>query len=168
MADYVPTWIEIGGPIPRRLVPELINCIISESLRDNFGGQRIAAANAEDLLSDAKDAQGNPDTLKLYEESAKNGQFDQLEQFLEEHGIEFDRHCGGGAEFSPELTRFRRGWSAPTVTLLDAIGREVILTEYIVEALQMLRAEKPAEAIAHLAALAGEGTPALEPLSLCD
>ncbi len=165
MADYVPAWIEIGGQIPRQLVPELIACIQKEMLRDAFGGRKITATSADELLVLAQDEAGNPGTLKLYEEQARNGQFDQLESVLEQRGVAFNQHSDAGDEFSSELVRFRLGWPAPTTTLTDVLGREMILTEYVLEALQMLRAGKSAEAIKHLAELANEGVPPLEPLS---
>ncbi len=168
MADYVPAWIEIGGQIPRELVPELLACIQREVLCDDFGGSKITATSADELFVLAQDEEGNPSTLKLYDEGAHNGQFDQLESFLEQRGVAFDRHSDAGDEFSSELLRFRPGWSAPTTTLKDALGREMIPTEYVLEALQMLRAGKSDEAIKHLAELANECVPPLEPLSFLD
>ncbi len=165
MADYVPAWIEIGGQVPREFVPELIACIRREVLRDDFGGSKIMANSAEDLLALALNEEGNPGTLKLYDERARDGQFEQLESLLEQHGVAFDRHSDAGDEFNSELVRFRPGWAAPTVTLTDALGREMMPTEYVVEALQMLRAGKSDEAIKHLAVLANEDVPPLEPLS---
>jgi hypothetical protein len=168
MSDYVPAWIEIGGPVPSKLVPKLINCIQSGALRDDFEGGTIQAHSANELLDLALDGDGNLGTLKLYDERARNGQFEQLEAFLEEHDVAFNRHSDAGAEFSSEVVRFRAGWPAPTVTLTDACGREVILTEHVVEALQMLRAGKSAEAIKHLAELVNEGVSPLEPLSFVE
>ena len=89
MADYVPAWIEIGGPIPRELVPELIDCIQSEGVSHSFGGGAIEARSADDLLDLAQDTEGHPGTLKLYDEQVHNGEFDYLESFLEEHAIPF-------------------------------------------------------------------------------
>ena len=168
MADYAPAWIEIGGPLPRELVQGLLDCIRAHGLSDDFGGSPIKAVSADDLLELAQDADGHVDTLKLYDERAHNGQFDNLEWFLEQHDIGFDRHGDGVAEFSPEVVRFRPGWPAPTVTLTDGMGREMIQTEYIVEALQMLRAGDLAKAITFLAQLANEGVPPLQPLSFSD
>jgi hypothetical protein len=165
MADYVPAWIEIGGPVPRGLIPELIEQIQRETLRDDFGGSPIKATSADELLALAQDDEGNPGALKLYDERTHNGEFAQLESFLEEHGVAFNRHSDAGDEFSSEVARFRPGWPAPTVTLTDALGREMIPTEYVVEALEMLRSGKRAKAIKHLGALANEGVPPLEPLS---
>ena len=164
MSDRVPTWIEIGGPVPRKLVPELLDYIQGESLRDGFDSVRIAAQSADDLLALARTDNGVPGTLKLYDNYAKNGQFDELEGLLEQHGVAFDRRNNGGDEFSPELVRYRRGWPAPTTTLLDALGRPVILTEFVVEALQMLRAGQTSEAIVRLSELTDEGVPALTPI----
>jgi hypothetical protein len=168
MSDRVPTWIEIGGQVPRKLAPELIDCIERESLRDDFDGARIAAKTADDLVALARDDDGQPGTLKLYDDRAKNGQFEELEWLLERHQVAFDRRSDGGDEFSPELVRYRPAWPAPTTTLLDALGREVILTEFVVEVLQMLRAGQTAEAIVRLAELAEEGVPALKPLEFVD
>ena len=166
MADYAPAMIRIGGPLPRELVPELIDCIHSHGFCDDFGGSPVKAASADDLLALARDAQGRPGTLKLYDEQTHNGEFIVLECFLEEHGIAFDRRSDGGDEFAPEIVRFRPGWPAPTTTLTDGNGREMIQTDCVVEALQMLRAGKTAEAIVFLAELANEDVPSLEPLQI--
>ncbi len=166
MADYVPAWIEIGGPIPRELVPELIDCIQSEGVSDCFGGGAVVVRSADELLALARDTEGHSETLKLYDEQVHNGEFDYLECFLEEHAVAFERHSDGGAEFCPELVRFRPGWPAPTTTIVDNLGREVIAIVYVNEALEMLRNGKVADAIAVLAALAGEGIPPLMPLEI--
>jgi hypothetical protein len=168
MADYVPAWIEIGGRLPTSLADTLIRLILVEALRDDFGGEPLVASDADELLSYAEGSDQAPATLKAYHETVHNGQFAELEPWLEEHNIGFDRHSDAGAEFSAELVRFRPGWPAPTVTLLDAIGREVILTEYILEALHLLRGGKTAAAIKHLAELANEGVAPLEPLAFVD
>ena len=76
MADYVPAWIEIGGPLPRKLVQGLIDCIQGHGLSDDFGGGPIKAASADDLLELAQDTEGQVGTLKLYDERAHNGEFD--------------------------------------------------------------------------------------------
>ncbi len=166
MADYVPAWIEIGGQIARELVPELIDCIQSEGVSDSFGGGAIEARSADDLLALARDKEGHPGTLKLYDEQVHNGEFDYLECFLEEHAVPFNRHSDGVAEFCPEVVRFRPGWPAPTTTIVDNLGREVVAVGYVNEALEMLRAGKVDDAIEHLAALVGEGIPVLMPLEI--
>jgi len=164
MADYVPAWIEIGGPIPRQIIPELIDCIEGDCLSDDYGAKPIEPKSAEDLLELAIDENGDPGTLKLYHEEAHNGEFDELEEFLEEHSIGFDRHGDGGGDFSPEIKRYRAGWLAPTITFLDGAGQELIPSFDVGEGLKLLRAGKTAEAIGHFAALTNEGVPALQPL----
>ena len=166
MSDKVPAWIEIGGNIPREHVPALIECIRSSGVAGSFGSGEVVVHTADDLLDLARDVTGNLGTLKLYDERARNGEFRALECFLEEHGIGFDRRSDGAAEFSPEIVRFRPGWPAPTTGIRDNLGREVVPIEYVEEALEMLRAGKIDEAIAHLAAFVGEDIPALTPLEI--
>ena len=111
MSDRFYASLEIGGPISRDIVLAL--------------AARISAAG---LLypDEALEHHINDDGLLTVEDDqAAYGEFPELEAWLEEQGIEFDRHSSGYFDLLPEWVSFRKG-QGRIVHLLDGQGDQVI------------------------------------------
>jgi len=103
MADYFPGEIHIGGPIPRRLLNRLIAAIVAEGVSlDNYGDRPAI----QESLVKAFEA---GDVVRLYDEEACYGQFEELEGFLARHRIHFNRHSDSRHEFNAENVYYRGG-----------------------------------------------------------
>lgn len=125
MADYFYGQMTIGGRIPKELIPQL--------------QQKL---EAEGLLADGWFPQGNlgfylQDGLLVFEDSdARYGGFEDLEKFLKEHGIEFNRWSDSKYEFDCELVTFRRETGLHS-RLTDKERRPVVQTCDVEELLEL-------------------------------
>ena len=108
MSEYLAAHLTIGGPIPRRLVARLCATIGQERLALDWGEPVFQPQSADDLLAACIDL-GGVRLLRLYDEQARWGQFEELERLLVRHKIAFDRHNEGKYEISPEWFAFRPG-----------------------------------------------------------
>lgn len=89
MPEEISAHITIGGRFPRVLVPELCQLICEEGVGLDWCGKAFEPVGEQDLLA-AVDAYSR--NLRLFADCAAWGEFQSLEQFLEEHQIPFDRH----------------------------------------------------------------------------
>ena len=110
MGVYFPGEITIGGPIPKKHLPELLK------LLDHAG-----------VLSDGDDLRKYLDNGHLFfrDAEASYGCFRSLEDFLQAHDIEFDRWSDGTCEYDPELVTFRKG-GEPRTWPTDRDGKRVV------------------------------------------
>ena len=92
MSDYMWAKIEIGGAIS---YPILTN------LAEKFG---VAPPLSEGTEAASPEASSS---LVLEDDEAAYGMFEELEGYLVEQAVPFDRASDGGYEHSPELRRFR-------------------------------------------------------------
>jgi hypothetical protein len=106
MSDYVAARIRIGGRIPVTLVPELCTVITGQHASLEWGDARFRPNSAEDLLEARREEDGVR-LLWLYDDQARWGRFDNLEQFLQTHGIPFSRRSDGKYEYDPEIVEYR-------------------------------------------------------------
>lgn len=154
MADYFPGEIRIGGPIPRAVLPELIRAILAAgpSLGD-YGRARATQESLEEALRDGR-------IVELCDEQACGGQFADLEAFLVERGIHFDRHSDARHEFDAQNVHCR-GKGPPLVVPATQGGESLIRRQGVLEALDdpSLPAEDKLKAIRQLVA-----SPQLSPL----
>ena len=124
MSDCFPAWIEIGGPVPRTLVPSLLEHVHNEGLRWNWTEDGVKATTAEELIEELR--QHDTDVLRAGHDEARYGSFDDLEAFLVRHGIAFDRQSDAKYEHDGRLVRFRPGMSEPHQSLVTQAGVPVI------------------------------------------
>jgi hypothetical protein len=166
MADRLSTEIWIGGDIPEQLVPELCELIRAENVALDWGACSFQPQTVADLLAPVP----NGETLRLCDEQAAWGCFQELEKFLQQHRIAFRRRCEGRYECEPQLVEYRPGYELveletnaggyPVVLALDLVpvrhlleaaletadGRPDSRTLSLVEtALKTLRAQLPRE-----------------------
>ena len=108
MSEYLAAHLTIGGPISRRLMARLCAAIGRERLALNWGEPVFQPQTADDLLAACIDL-GGVRLLRLYDEQARWGQFEELERQLIHWQIAFDRHNEGKYEINPERFSFRPG-----------------------------------------------------------
>jgi hypothetical protein len=106
MADRMAADIEIGGKV-RRSVAEALCKVINESGTSlEWGGGCFQPETINDLLAARCDDGDNPRVLKLFDDQARWGEFEELEKFLREHEITYCRHSEGKYEFTPEAAGY--------------------------------------------------------------
>ena len=121
MADRFPTQIRIGGQVNRAIIPELLGAINAEGLQSDWGSCLPDITSEEQLLEHMEDGH-----LTFRDEERAWGEFADLEQFLVENGIPFNRsHCPR-YEYDGELVQFRTGMEAPAVAAANDSGVIVI------------------------------------------
>ena len=99
MADRMAAEIWIGGKLPRSL---LENFPISD-LRLDRDHNRLRSSTEADILA-ARDEDG---LLYFADDEAAWGEFEELEGWLREHNLPFQRHAEGKYEHPAETIEFR-------------------------------------------------------------
>ena len=107
MGEHFPAKIDIGGKIPAELLPELTQLAVADGLAVDWGGEPIT--EVEDLLRAVDD----DNCLTLYDEQASYGEFDDLETFLRNNDIPYDRASDPHFEYGGCIVMFRPGMKAP-------------------------------------------------------
>ena len=124
MADYFAGEIRIGGKLPADLLEEFLGELNSSGAKvGGYDGAPVACKNAEELRH-ALDENGH---LFLVNDEARYGMFEELEDFLCEHDIPYDRHSDARFEWDAENVTFRPGmerrWKCPpTRTAMRCFG----------------------------------------------
>ena len=99
MSDYFAGEIEIGGRISRSDLNELIDLIVSEELKEDYNDtwtrERLVKAFAAQ------------DSVRLTDDEARYGEFPELEEFLVEHKISFNRHSDARYEYDATNLYYR-------------------------------------------------------------
>jgi hypothetical protein len=94
MGDRVAVIIRIGGPLPRSLIPALVEACEADCARMDWGGG-VASALTEQAVLDLKGEQ-----LELYAAEVNYAELDNLEPFLVEHGLLYRIEWEAGGGFS--------------------------------------------------------------------
>jgi hypothetical protein len=140
MADRMAAEIHIGGKVPRELVSKLCAAIAAENVSLEWGGAGFRPAGAEDILracsAAAEDAP--PGVLCLFDDQARWGEMEDLERFLEEHQIAFNRFSEGKYEQSAEVVRYRPQ-AGRVESLTDPEHRPVVLASSLEPVEEALR-----------------------------
>lgn len=157
MADYFWGEIEIGGPVPLNLVEGLLGAV-GDKMDCNCDGAKFSATDPASLLAQLDEATGY---LHLVNEQARYGQFEELEQFLQSHGIAYGRRSFGKYEFTPEEARFRPGMDQPAVRMMTHEFAPVVDWQEVDEARRLLEAGQSNAARAKLRHLLGPDVPPL-------
>ena len=108
MSDHIAAYIRIGGTVPKRLVEPLCRVITQEQLALDWGEAHFSPSSGQELLEVRTNVYG-ADVLQLYDDDARWGEFADLEKFLIEHGIGFDRFHEAKFDINARLTQFRPG-----------------------------------------------------------
>ena len=110
MSDRFPGEITIGGMIHRRLLDELAGMIASEGVSIDWQYAIDKAA----VLAAIEAAAARGETVRFTDDEACYGQFEDLENWLTSHGIDFDLgspgqrsylHGGSGRRCTCEVGR---------------------------------------------------------------
>jgi len=149
VSDRYHASIEIGGPVSADLIPAL------EALISNAG-----LISLDDDLELYIDEDG---LLVLEDKQAPYGEFPELEEWLVEHGIAFDRHASGYFDLLPEWISFRPG-QGRLLHLLDGEGDEVISHRGVQQALANSTSLPALQAA--LTKVLGPEVPPLNPINL--
>jgi len=121
MSDRYHARLEIGGPIPPHILPELISTLRAWGLL--YGSDKIGSFVNE---------QG---VLVFQDDQAPYGQFPDLEDWMEKNGIEFDRHSSGWFDTPPISRHFRRDLGL-VERRCDEDGHAQVRRDEVVDALQ--------------------------------
>ncbi len=137
MSDRFPAEITIGGNIPRRLLDELAGMIASEGVSLDWQYTLDNAAVREAI--EAAAAKG--ETVRFTDDEACYGQFEDLENWLTNHGINFDRHGDARYEYDGE-NAYGRGRKRPVIVNADQSGHPQTSIE---EVRKILTSQAPAD-----------------------
>lgn len=140
--------IRIGGPVPDSLLPELKTQLCQADL--------ISSESVD--LSDFSDGDG---VLGFEDGAACWGYFEELEEWLENNEIEFDRKSDGCCDISPEKVSCRRATGKRSF-ILDHSGNVVIQAD---EVLALANGGNLQNLIGWLAKEAGVGIDPLQPFA---
>ena len=160
MSDRFPAEITIGGMIPRRLLDELAGMIASEGVSLDWQYALDTAAVRAAIETSASKGQ----TVRFTDDEACYGQFEELENWLTSHGIDFDRHGDARYEYNGE-NAYGRGRKRPVIVNADQSGKDLVSAE---EIRKVLASQAPAnQKLAQIAKLTAV-PPALTPIVLTD
>lgn len=170
MAEYISAAIHIGGPVSRALAADLAAVIIESGAMPEFNLPG-SPGTAEWLEAAVNPTSG---VLDLCHHEARWGCFEELEAWLVEHGIPFDRHRDAKYEFDGTLTSFRPTLGTvertatqdgdPTVRLVE-VER---VRELLRAALTERSPEKVRGALTALDEAMGPEIPPLDPFVIVD
>jgi hypothetical protein len=148
MSDRFWAKIWIGGPVPDSLMPDL---------RDQLNSEGLLASDND--ISDCLDDRG---LLVLEDFEATYGWFEELEEWLENNGIEFNRQSDGYADIEPELVAFRKG-IGKTSFILDHNDYHTVRVDDLLA--QISRNPNLADLVSELKRLAGQDLSPLKPFT---
>ena len=167
MSERVWAKIEIGGTVSRPQLTRLVQ---------EFGVLPLSVVEADALSIDLEMVP--PEAvrfLELEDSEARGGQFEELEAYLVEQAIPFDRASDGTYEYGPDIRRFRPGLtndggsSQPQIASVvpcDHENRPVVLASDVVKALSETRTR--GELAARLKELCGLDVPDLPALNVVE
>jgi hypothetical protein len=110
----MPAKIEIGGRIPRSVLPAFLELIKENGGISSFWEDPTKSPETEKEL---KEAMRETPFVSIYSYEQTGGQFPDLEKFSVKNQIPFDRHTPAYQEYDAELVRFRPGMSEPVVCI---------------------------------------------------
>ena len=160
MSDHFPAEITIGGSIPRRLLDKLAGMIASEGVSIDWQ----YALDQAGVRAAIETAAAKGETVRFTDDEACYGQFDDLENWLTSHGIDFDRHSDARYEYDGENV-YGRGRKRPVIMTADQSGKDMVGAD---EIRKILASQAPTDRkLAQIAKLVAV-PPALTPIVLTD
>ena len=160
MSDRFPAEITLGGGVPRRLLDELAGEVASEGVSLDWQ----YALDEADVRAAIEAAAGRGETVRFTDDEACYGRFEDLENWLTRHGIDFDRHSDARYEYDGE-NAYGRGRKRPVAMNSDQSGKDLVRAEDVRKALA--NQAPPDRKLARIAKLAAV-PPALTPIVLTD
>ncbi|MDI6824662.1 MAG: hypothetical protein QME87_09955 [Bacillota bacterium] len=121
MAERIPATLRVGGSITREQYEEI---------------KRLIEQEGDPFLSMVE-----PDSLVCEADDAPWGRFEELEEYLVQHGIPFDRHTEAKYEYDAVLRVFRPGALDEEVPA-NQDGNIVVLAEDIRQAIAATKTRK--------------------------
>ena len=109
MSEHSAAEIWIGGQVSVPIADKLCEVVCTADVSLEWGDRLFAPASLDELLSACKEREGVK-LLWLCHDSARWGQFDELESFLIGREIAFDRISEAGSEYNAERVSFRPGY----------------------------------------------------------
>ena len=149
MADRMSAEIWIGGRLRRSLLEQLPVSDLCLDWDDN----RLQSVSEANLLA-ARDEDG---LLHFADAEAAWGEFEELENWLRNHKIPFQRHSEGKYEYSPRLVAFRPDLKGKRNQDIDLLATqsgnpvvEMVSIEKIIDQMAGLAADRKQPAVRHL------------------
>jgi hypothetical protein len=109
MSEHLPAEIKIGGKVRRSVAAALCEVIVGEGVALDWGEGRFRPQTVNELLAARNDDSDDVPLLRLCDDQASWGEFDDLERFLRDNDIAYIRHSDGkydldseGAAFHPD------------------------------------------------------------------
>ena len=160
MSDHFPGEITIGGSIPRRLLNKLAEMIASEGVSIDWQYAIDQAA----IRAAIETAAAKGETVRFTDDEASYGQFEDLENWLTSHGIDYDRHSDARYEYDGENVH-GRGRKRPVVMSASQSGYDMVGADEIREILAGKdQSDQQLALVAKLVAV----PPAITPIVLTD
>ena len=128
MSEYCDARIQIGGSIKRSIVPQLCERISEEHVGLDYGENSFGPTTEQDLMAaiGPRSLASMPaGTLMLFADEAYYGEFTDLEEFLRDNQIPFNRTSGSCNECFPCLRIVRPGAEDIAIDL-DASGNRIV------------------------------------------
>jgi hypothetical protein len=125
MSDRFPGEITVGGTISKKLCEEF--CWELNLAGGEVGG--FGSPTRKQFFRnwrDVTDNLGDDGLLRLSNDEAAYGMFEELEEFLVKHGIAFDRRSEAGYGYDAENVSFRPGMKKPVVCFADQGGNPMV------------------------------------------
>lgn len=165
MADYMAAEIWIGGLVPKNTVRRLCVVIGSEETALDWGDAHFQPTKRQDLLDAVRDVAGVPLHWLGYER-VRYGQFSELELFLEQHRIPFDRASEGTCEYDPDFVQYRPGMSCPRTFITNRSRQPVVERREVQAILAMFERGRTRMVLTALQKLVGKDVPPLPPFAI--
>jgi hypothetical protein len=161
VADYMAGHIKIGGKVSRAKVAGLLEKIRDERAGLEYGDGEFVPSAVEDLVNATKNG-----VICLFDDQARYGCF-EMESWLKENEVAYDRHSDGLYEYDAEEVYFRPGHEIVS-RFATQDGNETIHRDAAALALRLLREGKIEEGIAALEEVVGPEVEKLEPFMIVD
>ncbi|NQT37234.1 MAG: hypothetical protein HQ581_07080 [Planctomycetes bacterium] len=129
MAERVAAQIWIGGRLSAEDADELRGVIDTEGVSLDWGDGPFRPSTSRDLLQ-ARAQHDDSRVLRLCDDQASWGEFDQLESFLQAHAIPYTRHGDGGGSYNGEIVEYRPG-TDPVCIPVDTNGNPIVDVEVV-------------------------------------
>ena len=117
--------ITIGGKVRRALIPALINAINNQDLEQEWGIPLVEMQDEADILQHKQDEKH----LVFCDSGPPWGSFDDLEKFLVENGIAFNRHTSPEGGYNGETVWFRSEMDMSQWVISDDDGNIAVCIE---------------------------------------